>query len=275
VATSESSPNTIDGGPLQFTTDWTTTNILNKNFATITPLLGATFTNSACSASGQPSSFTATLNHEISIVATLDNGQTVTFTGTADKTGTQITGTFTSSGGGCTQADSGNFTATFYAPLQGTFTGTIESFADTNPFTATISLAVDSNFNETGSVQVSGKACLANLTINGTAAQAFGSSIATGDTLLLFASDNNGNVAGFVVSATDQNGNALSPPWPMQFFVTYEVLAGSCSGNSGTDAPFHLVENHLPHPHMRSRAFPRREAVEISTPRGLREREEF
>ena len=251
VASNETSPNTIDGGPLQLITDWKTNG--SSQPPTITPLLANSFTNSNCSASGQPAALTADVdpNGKPRIVVTLDNGQQVVFSGTNGGTSSQFSGSFTSTGGGCTQADSGNFTATLYQPLQGSIAGTIESYAQTNTVNVTMNLGVDSNFNVTGSVEALNKPCMANLTINGTAAQAYGPSFASGDTETIFASDNSGNVVGFLLSATDANGNFLSPAWPSQVYVTYDVVAGACSGDSGTDAPFHHVQNGVKHPPIR------------------------
>jgi hypothetical protein len=251
VASNETSPNTIDGGPLQIITDWTS-NGAAKSLA-ITPVLANTFTNSTCSASGQPAALMADVdpNGKPSVVVTLDNGQQVVFSGTNSGTSSQFSGTFTSTGGGCTQADSGNFTATLYQPLLGSITGTVQSYAGTNSTNVTMNLSIDSNFNVTGTVKAANKPCMANLTINGPAAQAYGPSFASGDTETILASDNSGNVVGFVISATDANGNFLFPPWPSQMYVTYDVVAGTCSGDAGTDAPFHQVQNGVKHAPIR------------------------
>ena len=261
LATSETNSNTLDGTPLQFITDWTTTTHGNGNSATISPVLANTFTNSACSASGQPANFSASYNpghNATTITVTVDNAQTLTFTQSAGNGSTNFTGTFKSSGGGCTQADSGSFSATLYQPVDSPIVGTIESYAGTNPVTATITSSVDSNFNVTGTVSAPTKPCFASLTINGTAAQAYGASIATGDVEVLFASDDSGDVAAFVLSATDANGKTLTPPWPASAFVTYVALAGPCSGDSGTDAPFHAISHHYPrHMPLRPRRFQR------------------
>jgi len=247
VASNETNLNTIDGGPLQFITDWKTTNSTSKS-ATISAVVANTFTNSNCSASGQPVAFAVTFaNSKATIVVTLDNGQQVTFSANSGVTSSQFSGTFTSSGGGCTQADAGKFTATLYQPLSGSFSGTIESYVQTNIVNVTMNLSVDSNFNVTGSVQSSNQACMANLTINGTVAQAAGPSFASGDTESIYASDNNGNLVAFELSATDANGNFLSPAWPSQVYVTYYVVAGACSGDAGTDAPFKQAQNNASH----------------------------
>jgi hypothetical protein len=249
IASNETSLNTLDGGPLQFITDWKSSNG-NSNSATIAPVLANSFTNSSCSESGQPAALTVTFSSgKTSVVVTLDNGQQVIFSGHSGGTSSQFSGSFVSTGGGCTQADSGNFTATLYQSLQGSFSGTIESYAQTNTINVMMDLGVDANFNIVGSVHASNQACMSNLIINGRAAQAYGPSFASGDVEEIFASDNNGNVVGFVLSATDANGNFLSPAWPSQVYVTYDVLAGACSGDAGTDAPFHKVQktvNHAP-----------------------------
>jgi len=256
VATSETNSNTVDGGPLQFSTDWTTTT--SGSTSTIAPLLANTFENSSCSASGQPVAFTVSYTKSsktTTIVATLDNSQTVTFTSTSSGS-SQFSGTFKSSGGGCTQADSGKFTATLYSALQGSFSGTIESYVNTNTINVTMSLSTSSSFAITGSVQSSNNSCMANLTINGSAAQAYSPSYATGDVDVFVASDNSGDVVAFVASATDENGNMLSPAWPSQVYVTYFVVAGPCAGDEGTDAPFQHVQAQVIHPPLLPRVFP-------------------
>jgi hypothetical protein len=199
---------------------------------------------------GQPSKLSVTYNSTtgvVTIVATMDYSQTVTFTSKTTTSNSQFSGTFTSTGGGCTNGDSGNFTATYYAALKGSMSGTIESYMQTNTINVTVSLSTDSNFNVTGTLTSTNKTCMASLTINGTAAQAYGPSIATGDTEIVYASDNSGDVVGLIFSATDQNGVMLSPAWPSQAYVTYQVLAGPCSGDGGTDAPFHQVQILMPH----------------------------
>src|ERR1700730_16081677 len=118
IASNETSLNTIDGGPLQLITDWTTSNA-KSNSATIAVVLANSFTNSNCSASGQPAALAVTYsNSKATIVMTLDNGQQVTFKGNNGGASSHFSGSFSSSGGGCTKADSGNFTATHYQPLQ-------------------------------------------------------------------------------------------------------------------------------------------------------------
>jgi hypothetical protein len=248
VASKETAENTVDNTPLQFITDWTTTT--SNNTTTVNPVVANTFTNSSCSALGGVANLTVAYNSSskiATVVVTLDYGQQVTFTSSQTTGSSEFTGTFTTSSGGCTNGDSGNFTAKLYQPLSGTMTGTIESYMQTNTVDVTVQLSVASNFNVTGSFTATNKTCMANLTINGTAAQAYGPSIATGDVLIVYASDTTGDVVGFIFSATNADGEMLSPPWPQTAYVTYMVLAGPCSGNGGTDAPFHQVEDLTPH----------------------------
>jgi hypothetical protein len=248
LATSETDKNTSDGTPLQIITDWKSTT--SGSTTTIAPVVANSFTNSNCTASGQPSSLTVAYNSStgvVTAVATMDYGQTITFTSTKTTSNSTFSGTFTSTGGGCTNSDSGNFTATYYAPLSGSLSGTIESYMQTNTINVSVSLSTDSNFNVTGTLTSTNKTCMASLTIDGTAAQAYGPSIVTGDTEIIYASDTTGDVVGLIFSATDQNGVMLSPAWPKQAYVTYQVLAGPCAGDGGTDAPFHQVEKLVPH----------------------------
>jgi hypothetical protein len=248
LATSESAQNTGDGTALQIITDWKSTT--SGSTTTIAPVLANSFTNSNCTASGQPDMLSVAYNSStgvVTVVATMDYGQTITFTSTKTTKNSTFSGTFTSTGGGCTNGDSGNFTATYYAALSGTMSGTIESYMQTNTINVSVSLSTDSNFNVTGTLTSTNKTCMASLTINGTAAQAYGPSIASGDTEIVYASDTSGDVVGLIFSATDQNGVMLSPAWPSQAYVTYQVLAGPCSGDGGTDAPFHQVQSLVPH----------------------------
>jgi len=248
LASGETAENTGDGTPLQIITDWTSTT--SGSTTTIAPVLANSFTNSNCTASGQPDNLSVTYNSTtgvVTIVATMDYSQIITYTSKKTTSSSTFSGTFVSTGGGCTNGDSGNFTATYYAPLSGTLSGTIESYMQTNTINVTVTLSQGSNFNVTGTLTSTNKSCMASLTINGTAAQAYGPSIATGDTDILYASDTSGDVVGLIFSATDQNGNMLSPAWPQQAYVTYQVLAGPCSGDGGTDAPFHKVQDLVPH----------------------------
>jgi hypothetical protein len=249
LAAGESSQNTVDSHPLQFITDWTTT-VVGLN-TTYSPALTKTWSNSNCSVTGQPAAMTMTAGLLGPIITiTLDSSQIVTFASVLTTT-TTITGTFTTSGGGCTNADSGTFSATRFGALSGTYTGSIESYALNNPVNVTITLSTDANWNVTGTIVASNKTCFASLTIATTAANAIDPSFASGDVVEVVASDSSGDIAGFVLSATDVNGNYLSPAWPSQFFTTYMVLAGPCAGSGGTDAPFQRVEAPPP-PHFRT-----------------------
>jgi hypothetical protein len=87
--------------------------------------------------------------------------------------------------------------------------------------------------------------CFSNLTVNTLLASSYGISVASGDVMETFASDNSGNVVAFVISNTDANGIPLASGG---LYVTYIGLAGACSGISGTDVPFRKISRSAPRP---------------------------
>ena len=126
---SDSNPNCFN--PLTITTDWTVTSG-NQSPAVV---LANTFTNSSCSASGGAQTLTVTgykLNGNYTPVVTVtmidSTGatDTITFTGAKGNDSTQFSGTFTSSGS-CMHSDAGNFTATLFQTITGTYYGSFES----------------------------------------------------------------------------------------------------------------------------------------------------
>src|ERR1700751_5388231 len=133
--------------------------------------------------------------------------------------------------------DSGTFTATLFAAVNGSYTGSFESTTGGPSASVQIDLATDTNFKVTGTVTpVSGaNVCFSSMTVASPTANAYGPSIASGDVLEAFASDNAGNVGAFLLSNTDQNGQVLANGG---LFVTYFGVAGACNGISGTDVPF-------------------------------------
>jgi hypothetical protein len=100
-----------------------------------------------------------------------------------------------------------------------------------------MNLATDDNFNVTGTVApVAGaNVCFSTMTVASLTAKAYGPSMASGDVLEAFASDNAGNVVAFLLSNTDQAGRVLANGG---LYVTYFGIAGACEGISGTDVPF-------------------------------------
>jgi hypothetical protein len=243
---SDSNPDCFN--PLMITTDW---NVASGN--AVTPVLANSYTNSSCSAAGGPQTLTVTgykLNGTYTPTVTVtvidSNGKTdtITFSGTKGNDNTQFSGTFTSSGS-CMKSDSGNFTATLFQTIGGTYDGSFESngsFNQSGSGNVAISFATDGNFNVTGTVGASWRSglCFTNMTIATSLANTYSPSFATGDTLLFIATDFSGNVVLFTASGTsgtgqqegtDSHGNQI-------LYLTYYGLAGGCSGISGVDVPF-------------------------------------
>src|ERR1700722_6908793 len=162
--------------PLTVTTDVT----MSGNFSnmTATPVVANTFTNSSCSAMGGVQKVTANGYGLVSsytavvVVTLIDNNgatNTITFTGAKSTNYSQFNGTFASTGP-CMKNDKGNFTATLFQTISGTFKGSFESngaFGEGGSGAGSLVLATDSNFNVTGTaVALSGSGlCFSNLTI--------------------------------------------------------------------------------------------------------------
>jgi subtilase family serine protease len=207
-------------------------------------LLGDTFTNSACVASGTGDPVTMAANFVPSSTAAfqigVDNGESYSMSGALSADGTTVTGTgvvYNSAGPNCGANDSGSgFTATLYKPATGTYVGPFTPDSSGTAFNATIVLNEDGNYNLTGTVTATGNSCFANLTINSGIAP----SIASGDVVEFIGSDSLGNQVGFVGNAGGSTGAAGDTNWSMMF-VTADVIGGACNGQTYTDAPFHKV----------------------------------
>jgi hypothetical protein len=140
--------------------------------------------------------------------------------------------------------DSGQFTATLFPAVNGTYVGSFENSNGGPAASVSITFNTDSAFNVTGTVTAAQNAnlCFSTLTIGTPLANTFEPSIATGDMLEAIASDSTGNVVAFVASNTNAVGKNLPNGG---LFMIYEGLAGACSGISGTDIPFKKVASAL------------------------------
>jgi hypothetical protein len=225
--------------PLEVTTDWTLTELFGV-VTSVTANTPDTLTNSSCSVD---SGVTGTSISETNILGllykatfsvTFANGATITFTGNLTLGANQFTGTFASTGT-CTGGNSGNFTATLFPTVNSTYVGQFETSSGGQG--VTINLATASNFNVTGTVTpaLNSSTCFSTMTIASPLANSFAASFASGDVLVAVASDNSGNVVGFIASNTDANGQVLPSSG---LYFTYLGMAGTCSGVFEADAPF-------------------------------------
>jgi hypothetical protein len=211
-------------------------------------LAGDTFTNSACVASGTGDSVTMSANFlpspTVAFLIGVDNGESYSMSGALTTTGgASVTGTgvvFNSTGPNCGANDNGSgFTAMLYKPATGTYVGSFTPDKSGTAFSATIVLNEDGNYNLTGTVTVSGNPCFTNLSVNSGIAP----SIASGDVLEFIGVDGEANQVGFVANAGGSSGTAGDTTWT-EMFVTADILNGTCSGQTYTDAPFHRVSRH-------------------------------
>jgi len=253
-------PNPNCYNPLWVLTDWQLTT--NDGIGvSVSPVLANTFTNSNCSALGVGTisvtgfDFFGFYQATITMTVLDDNGftNTLVFKGNPSSNGSQFSGSFSSSGP-CMNHDSGTFTATLFPAVNGTYAGSFESPTGGPGSTVSMVFNTDANFNVTGSVKPAQGAnlCFSNLTIGTALANTYQPSVATGDAIVATASDNTGNVVGFIASNTDANGRSLPNGG---LFITYQGLAGACSGISGTDIPFRKVEAAHPPMHRPLRRF--------------------
>jgi len=237
--------------PLTLTTDFSMSGSFSN--MTISHVVANTFTNSNCSAMGGVEKITASgysifSNYNAAVVVTLvdANGatNTITFTGAKSNNYAQFSGTFASTGP-CMKSDKGNFTATLFQTISGTFMGSFESsgsFGEGGTGAVTLVLATDSNFNVTGtavSLPTSGL-CFSSLTIATTLANTYLPSMATGDTLEFVATDLTGNAVLFTATGTNGAGQqeGTNSQGNQMLYLTYTGLSGACSGKSGVDLPF-------------------------------------
>jgi hypothetical protein len=246
---SDSNPSCFN--PLTITTDVT----MSGNFSsmTATPVVANTFTNSSCSALGGVQKITANgyglvSSYTALVVVTLidSNGatNTITFTGANSTNYAQFSGTFASTGP-CMKNDKGNFTASLFQTISGTFKGSFESngsFGEGGTGAVTMVLATDSSFNVTGTVaaQAGSRLCFSNLTIATTLANTYLPSMATGDALEFVATDSSGNAVLFTATGTSGTGQqeGTNSQGNQMLYLTYSGLSGACSGKSGVDIPF-------------------------------------
>lgn len=230
--------------PLTVLTDWRVPTIPGGGI--IATMLANSFTNSVCSANAitgiTVTGYQPTGAYSAIVTVTLDNGATVTFTGASSTNANQFSGTFASTGA-CMNADKGNFTATLFPTVVGSYAGSFESTGSAAPSNVTMSMSTDWNFNVTGTITpgTGASVCFSNMTINTALAATYGPSFASGDVLEAVASDTKGNVVAFIASNTNANQMPLSGGG---LYVTYVGLAGACQGVSGVDVPFKKVLKH-------------------------------
>ena len=184
-----------------------------------------------------------------------------------------ITGTYQRSSGGCTQGSlgsgtpDGNFTATWFEDLAGTWMGAFDApDVGSGPLAVSASFTLATNTDKTlsgtisilgsGLVNSSGTACIANpITLQPN--MAVGVSQSSGAGFELFGTDANGTEVWINAIATNPDGSvaAIGEDNPLApgntgtandgtntaYTAFYGISGGPCDGLGGGDAPFVLV----------------------------------
>ncbi len=188
---------------------------------------------------------------------------------------TLITGTYQRSSGGCTQGSlgtgtpDGNFVATFFPDLGGTYEGSFEApnegtgGASQIEVPATFSLTTNSDKTLSGTVSSPNlKSSLGAVCFGGSvtlqAGMPEGVSYQSGEAFELYGIAPNGarlwvnayatNADGFLPAAVGEDGYTLPAYGPNDgtnnsYIAFYGISGGPCDGLGGGDAPFQLVKN--------------------------------
>lgn len=158
------------------------------------------------------------------------NGQDVHIQASANAASTGLTGTY-SVQNGCANGASGSFSATRYAPLTGTYNGTV-AMSGAAALKASVTVAQQTNptgsgtFLLTGTLNLSGTGCTLSAMAGSAAANAARGSAAN---LTFAAADGSGSTV-TLVGTFDPAAAALTPS-------TFTVTGGSCAGTY-TASPF-------------------------------------
>ena len=153
-----------------------------------------------------------------------DYGQFVTISGTKDATATHFTGTF-SVGGGCSNGGGGTLTGTKFAPVNGTYTGSLSTTGAAQAVTLHLTQAPEGNGKGysllDGTASFSGVSCFAAAAVDQSGSFVSGSSIritllaTDGESILL-----NGSFDAAAESISISSGI---------------ISGGSCSGSVGSE----------------------------------------
>ncbi len=242
-----------------------TTNILFLTDSLDSVNGGSITATASCDATGLVTSLT--------IVSTMDDGSTFTFSATGGKCdfSQPITGTFTSTSV-ASPGDSGTFVLTPYTAISGSYQGVFDSGG--NPITsggmgtATFNITTNSDFTVSATATLpAGSLCAAQTSpislstadplaqINGLGAGIPGA--ANGDYLDLPMGDGHGTVTWMVAEGYDGTTDQYLS-WPSQLYFSTYTLAGVCGGQFAWDKVFTLEHSVPGHPVRPDPILPRR-----------------
>lgn len=151
-------------------------------------------------------------------------GQFVSINATEDSTDTHLSGTY-SIGGGCSDGASGALTGTRYAPLTGTYSGSVTGSNPAKMIHLNLSQQQqglgDGTFSISGSATISGFSCFTKGTLLSTESSVLGSAV----NLTLSTDDLNG--AQIALSGT------FDPAADTVSLNSIRITGGSCAGSAG------------------------------------------
>jgi hypothetical protein len=161
----------------------------------------------------QTADFSGTLNGT-SLSATVDEGgQNVSFNGTVSADGNSASGNYTAPSGGCTNGDTGTWSGSLVSTLNGMYRGAL---AAQNGVPANIVAKFnDDRGHVTGAVTLTNSLCFQSLNLTGTV---------SGTKVELQSTEEAQSI--MLRGTFDPESKSLA--------LTYSVLGGSCSGESGT-----------------------------------------
>jgi hypothetical protein len=150
------------------------------------------------------------------------NGQYVTITATKNTKATQLTGTYSVSGG-CANGAAGNITGTRYAILNGAYAGTIAGGGQS----IQVNVAQNTQGTGSGNFFVSGSATFAGISCFTTGTMAAENGSIIGNTVVLNFATNDPNGAQAVLTGQ------IDPAADTLTLSSVDVTGGSCAGSLG------------------------------------------
>lgn len=186
----------------------TDTGQINQNGASVSGTFSLNGTPCA-----QTANFSGTLNGTSLSGIEDEGGQNVSFNGTVSADGNSGSGTYTAPSGGCTNGDTGTWSGSRVSMLNGMFRGSLAAEQNGVPANV-IATFKDDGGHVTGAATLTNSLCFQSLNLTGTV---------SGNNVELQSTEETQSV--MLRGTFDRENKSLA--------LTYSVLGGSCSGESG------------------------------------------
>ncbi len=163
---------------------------------------------------------------ELGLTSFSDVSQFITINATKDATATHLTGTY-AVGGGCASGSQGTLSGIKYAPLSGSYSGSVSGSNSTSAIALALNQSLQGNgdgtSNVTGSATITGNACFSTATLSPGDGSVLGSKVN-----LLFDTNETGAASQMMVLGTfDAAADLITA-------TSITVTGGACSGALGT-----------------------------------------